>query len=162
MPIGKKAPLSGEQALAKLRDLCNRGEYCTWELKEKMRKWGVGSDTSGKIISLLEKDRLVDDSRYAEVIAHSKNTYSHWGKYKIILFLKAKHISGADIKNALESIREEDYIKSLRQVIVTKKRQLGEEASTYEGRNKILRYAASKGFEPELIISVMKENQEED
>lgn len=156
MPLGHRNRIPPKEAFAKLQDLCNRGEYCTWELRERLRKWGISSANSDKIIHLLERDRLVDDARYAEVMAHTKAVYNHWGRFRIRLFLRTKRISSSDIEEAIGKISPEEYITALKLVVEAKRRQLGEDADTYEGRCKILRHAVSKGYESDLIIAAVK------
>lgn len=143
------------QALQRLRDLCSRAEYCTRELNDKMRRWGISTDNMAKIIKILEKERYLDDSRYARAVAHSKATYSYWGKIKIRIYLLRKGITPHDIDEALDGIDPEEYEKALVKVLTAKKNQLGEEADTYEGRTKIYRHAAAKGYELSLIAQLI-------
>ena len=149
--------MTAEQALVRMIDLCNRGEYCTYELREKMRRRGLSPADSDKIIALLERDRLVDDARYARVTARSKLLYNQWGRAKISLFLRARRIARGDIEAALAALDEEEYLATLGRVVDSKMRRLGEEALTFEGRGKVYRHAMSKGFESPLIVRAIKQ-----
>ena len=69
-----------------------------------------------------------------------------------------KHIAADDITAALAEIDPEDYRQGLLQTIRSKIISLGPEVSaTYEGRTKIFRHAASRGFEPEMIAGILRD-----
>lgn len=152
----KNVPLTAEKALMRLKSLCERSEYCTEELRLKMYRWGLSGETADKVLSVLVKEKFVDDRRFAAAYAHSKSMNSNWGRLKIQLMLRAKKIPKEYITEALDAIEEEDYEENLKKVLDFKKRQLGDDASTFEGRTKIFRYAASRGYESELISRVMR------
>lgn len=152
-------PMKPAMALARLRDLCSRAEYCTRELTEKMRRWGISSAYIDKITALLEEERYVDDRRYACALAHSKASYSYWGKIKIRLFLLRKGIAGDYIDEALDAIDPDEYEQALEKVLTAKKNQLGQEADTYEGRTKIYRHALSKGYESAMVAAFIRERR---
>lgn len=143
-------------ALSRMREMCDRGEYCSLEVLTKLRNWGIAGTDADNILTRLIEDRYVDDARYARAIAHGKAAYSHWGKIKIKIYLLHKHISSNDIAAALDDIDMDEYVSGLRQVLAAKKRQLGADADTYEGRTKIYRYALAKGYEAALISSLLK------
>lgn len=159
MPLNNKKKLEPANALQRLRDLCDRGEYCTSEVLEKMRKWGLTPSQSSNIVDLLKADRYIDDARYARSLAYSKAMYSAWGKIKIRLYLIKKRITAHEIADALAEIDEEAYEKRLADVLYAKARQLGEEADTYEGRSKIYRYGVSKGYESTLVASIIRKTR---
>lgn len=148
--------MDSDKALERLRELCDRGEYCTSEINDKLKRWGIPPSVANRIIVMLKKERLIDDTRYANSIARSKAVFSYWGKRKIRMYLATKHIAPSIIAEALEGIDTEEYESALKHIILAKKRQLGEEAATYEGRIKIYRFALLKGFESSLISSVLK------
>lgn len=154
-----RKPMTAQNALTRLRDLCDRGEYCTGELREKMRKWGIAETDQTKIIRLLEDAGLVDDARFARAFAHTKAMTSHWGRVKIKLHLIKKKLDGAIIRDALDSIDLEEYVQTLRDVLAAKARTLGEEADTFEGRTKIFRYAVGKGYEPALVAQLIRNRE---
>lgn len=156
MALKPKAPMSADNALTRLRDLCDRAEYCTSELLAKMRTWGIPPAQASHIITILRSERRLDDARYSRATAYTKSAYNHWGKLKISLYLRSKKIPDNLIAEALDEIDYTHYLNNLREVIAAKRRQLGAEADTYEGRTKIFRFAASKGFEPSLIADMLR------
>jgi regulatory protein len=86
--------------------------------------------------------------------AGGKFRMNGWGRIKITSELKMKSISADLIFEALETIEEEEYIAFLKEILGKKMRLLG--SNTIANRQKAAFYAASKGFEPSLINSILK------
>ena len=82
-----------EQALMRLESLCARSEQSTWELRQKLMRWGIDDAASGKIIEQLVKTKFVDDCRFAHAYCRDKFRFSRWGKVKITNGLVQKRIS---------------------------------------------------------------------
>ena len=61
-------PLTYEEALRKLGNLCARGEHCTGEVDEKMKKWGLSEADRQRVVSYLVAHQYIDDERFARVI----------------------------------------------------------------------------------------------
>lgn len=148
--------MDASKALLRLKDLCDRGEYCSSEILQKLRNWGVGDNDSRKILAVLERERYVDDERFAKAFCHTKAINSHWGKVKIRLHMIKKRIPAVLISKALDEIDEDEYYDCLRSVLQSKKRQLGSDADTFEGRTKIFRYAVTRGYEPGMVSDMIK------
>lgn len=112
--------------------------------------------TATEILKKLEADKFLSDRRYASAFARDKARFAYWGKYKIGFMLSQKKIKKEYIKKALESIDENEYLEILKCIINRKINQAGEEAYTYEGRTKIYRSVAQKGYEPALISKILR------
>ena len=54
-----RQPLSREKALAKLAALCARAEYCTGDMEDKMRRWGLSGDDIKAHTDTVALDRLI-------------------------------------------------------------------------------------------------------
>ena len=148
-------PIKPSVALAKLQEQCARSEMCSHEVLTKLRKWGLPESVSQKILALLKRDRFVDDARFAQAFVRDKVVFNRWGRAKIRMALSAKHLDRDVINDTIEEIDPEEYSRALCDVLQSKARSLGD-ISTFEARNKLLRYAASRGFEVSLIISYIK------
>lgn len=153
--MSSKKPLSPQAARVRAEELCARAEHSSGEILEKLRKWGIGPSDATAIVAALKKSRYIDDERFACAYARDKMEYSHWGKRKIAIGLYQKRISRELIDIALDSLDPERYEEALHAVVAAKRRSLPE-PDTYDGRTKIFRHAASRGFEPDLIIKAIK------
>ena len=151
----RRKQLTAENAQIRLENMCARSEHCEYELRDKLRTWGVGTQDAEKILETLHKARYYDDSRFAEAFVRDKLLYNHWGRRKIIIGLKAKRIDGQIIEEALATIEEDVYKRILKGLMKAKARSL-KEGNTFEGRTKLYRFALARGFESALIGSLLK------
>lgn len=150
-------PVTPADALERLEALCASAERCTSELRMKLRRWQVPSADADRIIESLAKRRFVDDERFARVFVRDRYRHMRWGRMKIKAALYAKRIPGWLIEEALTEIDDTHYESALRVVLRAKATSLGEEARTYDGRTKMFRHAASRGYELSLIASIIKD-----
>ena len=155
MPLQRKV-ISPANALSRLQELCARSEQCSYDLLQKLRKWGIGASDSEKIMTQLRKERFCDDSRYAEAFVTDKLLYNHWGRRKIALAMRAKRIPSDIAAEALEAIDEEEYLKILHALTKAKASRLGP-LTDFEERSKLFRFLAARGFESALISQAIKE-----
>lgn len=154
MAIAKK-PLSAEKALMRLETQCAAKEICSHEAYEKLRRWLVSPEDARKVVGRLVERRFIDDSRFGRAFVRDKAVFARWGRFKIAMALRQKGFSRDMIAEALATIDEDSYIETLDALIAAKSRQLAD-ADSYEGRTKIFRFAASRGFEPTLIAEAIK------
>jgi len=149
--------ISPQQAYERLADACSRAEYCTYELREKLRRWRIAPADAESIVRRLSEERFVDDARYARAFARQKSEYGRWGRRKIACALAAKRIGRAVATEAMNAIDANVYEASLRAVISARARALGPEAlTTYEGRTRLFRHAVSRGYETEVIACAIR------
>lgn len=151
-----KAPMPAGKALEKLENLCARSEQCEYEIRQKLARWLVPPAEADRIVGSLRSRRFVDDQRYAAAFVRDKYRFSRWGRIKISMALRLKRISRDTIEQALEEIDDDEYIAILRHLLRAKAATLAE-PDTYEGRTKLFRFGASRGFEPALVASVLRE-----
>ena len=150
-----KKPLTPSEALNKAAAYCTLCERCQSEVSTKLTAWGVPHDEQEKIIARLTNEKFIDESRYCRAFVNDKVKFNRWGRIKITAALREKHLPQEHIKEALENIDENAYLQSLKEVIETKRKELkgGDDFATQQ---KIIRHAASRGYEPALIISTIK------
>ena len=97
----KRASLSLEQALQKLRHYCGYQERCHQEVKEKLYSLGLRKqDVETAIATLIEEDYL-NEERFATQFAGGHFRLKQWGRVKIRFELKLKQVSEYNIKKAL-------------------------------------------------------------
>ena len=77
--------------------------------------------------------------------------FNHWGRIKIQAKLREKKLPRDLIAEAIENIDDEEYSNILLTLIKNKSRETGN-VEEYKKREKVLRFAASRGFEPSLIM----------
>ena len=147
-------------ALAQMMSLCSSREYCRADIMAKLENKQLKDRDIDKIIAQLEKERFIDEERYAKAFASDKFRYNDWGKIKIAAQLKAKHIPGKHIMVALGGIDETEYLGKI-QRLLTSKRKTVKARNKYDLYGKLLRYGQSKGFESELLYRFINSPEEE-
>ena len=140
-----RQPLSREKALAKLAAPCARAEYCTGDMEDKMRRWGLSCDDIKENISYLVANKYVDNARYCQAFVNDKIAYNHWGRRKIEQALWMKRVPESVSAPILDAVPEEDYINVLKPLIASKSATVKAE-SDYERQMKLMKFALGRGF----------------
>ncbi len=149
--------LTAEEAMHKAAAYCSRCEHSTYEVATKLNDWGVAKELHDKIIDRLIAEKFIDDRRFCRSYINDKYKYSRWGRIKIMHNIKAKGISASLFKEVeVETIDTELYLDNLRAVIKDKLRST-KANSPYELKGKLVRSAAGKGYEPNLIYMIIDE-----
>ena len=140
-----------------MADQCARAEYCAGEVHERLRRRGVSPTDARAIVERLQRERFIDDERYARAFVRQKSGYSRWGRRKIAAALAVKRVDRGIIAEAMTEISPEAYAEGLRALLAAKARSLGPDAlATYDGRTRLFRFAASRGFETSAISAALR------
>lgn len=147
--MNNKTTLSKEEALKKAQRLCAMQEKCTCDLVMKLKEWGCEVDLVDPIIKKLKAENFLCDVRYAKTFVREKFRFNKWGKIKIAYHLKQKGISSDTIDIAFEEINENEYYNFLYHEL-NKKRKTLTRGTIQENKQKLFRFASSRGFESEI------------
>ncbi len=150
-----KKKLTPSQALLKAESTCAYQERCQQEMRDKLYEWGLYSTDVENIIAKLITDNFLNEERFAKAYAGGKFRIKKWGRVKIKLELKKRKISDYCIKKAMQEIDDSDYIKTLKDLIAKKSKEI-KGGKDYQRKYKIAKYIASRGFEQDLIWDVLK------
>jgi regulatory protein len=146
--------------LGKAMAACSRRELCSSEILTMTEAWGASAAESRKILKALTDENFINEERYAAAFVSDKFSHNKWGKLKISMHLKAKRIPSELIKDALDAIDDEIYMKMIKDLISSHRRQV-KAKNNYELKSKLLRYGMSKGFESHLLYDILGEMEEE-
>lgn len=150
MENNKHLSLTTQQALIKAANYCAYQERCHQEVKAKLREWGLHEFEALQIIDQLIEQQYLNEERFAKSFAGGKFRVKQWGRVKIKLELKYRDISEYCIASALREINEEEYLKTLDELLEKKWAEI-KENNLLTKRAKVARYAISKGFEQQLV-----------
>ncbi len=150
-----KKKLNPQQALLKAQQSCAYQERCQQEMRDKLYEWGLYSTDVENIIANLITDNFLNEERFAKAYAGGKFRIKKWGKVKIKIELKKRKISEYCIKKAMQEISDKDYLKTLKELIAKKSKEI-KGGKDYQRKYKIAQYIASRGFEQDLIWDVLK------
>lgn len=153
-------PLSELEALNRAAAYCTTCERCVSEVCAKLVAWGMDSVQQRRIIERLISENFINEERFCRAFVNDKVRFNRWGRRKISLALREKRVEASLVKAALDAIDDEVYMAALVAVVAAKRREL-KGKDDYLSKQKILRYAASRGFEPSLIMDVINFNPDE-
>lgn len=149
-----------EKALQRAAGLCSRQEQCTSGIREKLRTWKVSSEEEDEIVRKLTREKFLDDGRYAGFYARDKFKFNGWGRVRITHMLRQKKVGEEHITNALKQIDDEEWFTCCLELVCDKANKLDEE-DPYKRKGKLLRFAAGRGFEPNLIYRALDQLEKE-
>lgn len=141
-----------QQALQSLMRMCARSERSSGDALRLMKRWGVADDEARKVLARLQAERFIDDRRFAEAFVRDKLNLSGWGAYKIKMSLRAKGVSREVIEEVVSPMIEATDMKERLEDVMQRKLRTLKYTSTYEAKTKLIRFAASRGYDIEEAI----------
>ncbi len=145
---------AAKQAYSKMARLCSRSEQCSTDIRKKIIAFELVSEVVDEIIEKLKAEKYLNDERYIKAYVADKFRINKWGRVKIRHNLRMKGLPEAMIQNELDEIDEEKYkavlIKTMKAKAKTVKKK-----NRFEKMGQIIRFAQTRGFEPELIHRYM-------
>ena len=142
--------------LSRIEAICSRREYAQKDIEEKLRLRNLDSQTIAKIINSLTENRFIDNGRYAGAFARDKIHLSGWGRRKTEFALKQKGISAEHISQAFDTIDKNLAQKRMIEVLTNKERQLRNELDLNKKREKLIKFALSRGYEYSQVNDLIR------
>lgn len=149
-----KKEITEKELYLKLAAYCAKAERCVSDLEQKMNNYNVSFEVSNRVLELLKKENYLSESRYASAVASDKFRFNGWGKKKIQQFLYHKGINSNLIDKSLSEIDDDEYLNKLTNLILQKRKSVKAQ-DDYELKNKLIRFALSRGFEMDLILRII-------
>ena len=150
--VRTKQAKTAEQALQSLMRECARTERSSGDALRLMKRWGLSDEDAAKVLARLQAERFIDDSRYAEAFVRDKLNLSGWGAYKIKMALRTKGVSKDIIEEVVAPmLAATDMTERLEEIMRRRMRTL-KYSSSYDAKTKLIRFAASRGYDMEQAI----------
>ena len=122
-----------------------------FEIQKKLESKSIDGKEIKKTISVLKRNKLLDDGNFAKMYVRDKNLLRPSGSFLLKLELKKLGISDQDIDTALEGQDEADIQEKLaREAIEGKSRYRNADF------NKQAAFLQRRGFSPNIIYSILK------
>lgn len=148
---------SVKDAVRKAALFCAYQERTQQEVRDRLKEWGVWGDDAEEVIAELIGQNYLNEERFAKSFAGGKFRVKGWGRRKIKQHLQQRGISGYNLDQAMKEIAPQDYRETLVSLL-DKKRQSLRDDNPLIIKQKLVRYALSKGYESDLIFSVLGDN----
>ncbi|TDG36021.1 RecX family transcriptional regulator [Pedobacter changchengzhani] len=149
--------LDKKQALAKAEHFCVYQERSQKEVRYKLVEWGIRGDELEEILAELIVNNFLNEERFAKIYVSGKFNIKKWGRIKIKQGLKLKGVPERILQKALYSMDDDDYERTLRHIAEKKSETLTEKDKN-KRKYKLITYLQSRGFELDLIYSVLKQD----
>jgi len=153
--------ITEQEAYLRLTALCAQAEHCQHEMLEKMRKWELTEESQAHIMQRLINERYVDDERYARAFVKDKIQYNKWGRRKVEQALWLKRIDKDIQQRVLDEVDEATYVQILKPLLKQKQRST-KAANDYELKQKLTRFALSRGFDFHTIRQCINVDDEDE
>jgi len=122
----------------------------------KLKAWKVEPESAEKIIGQLISEDFLNEERFARSFASGKFRNNYWGKTKIIYELKTRKVADHSIQTGLDEIDEEEYIETLKKLLLRKNQEIREE-DPFKRKQKLIAFGIQKGYHYNLIKVVLEE-----
>ena len=144
--------MSYDEILYKLAAKCSVSEQCMSDIEAKLSSYDLTEEERTRILRHLVEEKYIDDRRYAEAFVRDKLNLSGWGAYKIKLSLRAKGVARDIIEEVVAPMIEATDMKERLEEIMQRKLRTLKYTTTYEAKTKLIRFAASRGYDIEEAI----------
>ncbi|MDR0750520.1 MAG: RecX family transcriptional regulator [Tannerellaceae bacterium] len=146
---------SESELLHKLAAWCSLAERCMLDVQKKIAATGLPPDAQERIMARLLKEKFIDENRFACSFVNDKLRFNKWGRIKIAYELNKREIAPAIRKEALERIDRQTYQTILLALLKAKKKTT-KGTTDRDIFNKLLRFAAGRGFESKETVSCLR------
>ena len=142
--------------LQKARNLCSRSEKCVFDIRKYVSKNDISEIEIEKTIEILITEKYIDEARYTGFFVNDKLKFNKWGKIKIRHTLRQKKINENHKTKAITNIDNDVYLDTLKSIIRQKNKTIKSKDSI-KVKTSLIRFAAGRGFEYDLILDILKE-----
>jgi regulatory protein len=146
-----------DEAREKIQAYCAYQERSHREVEEKLRSYGLLEEASGMLLVELIQHNFLNEERFARAFVRGRFRIKQWGRNKIRQHLKHHRISEYALKKAFTEIDKEDYHQAL-ETLAAKKWLATTLKDSFKRRGKVAQYLISRGFEPDLVWEVLKQD----
>ncbi len=143
--------------LEKIKHYCAYQERCHSEVRNKLLEMNVYGEELEDYISILITENFLNEERFACSYASGKFNVKQWGRNKIKYHLRGKQISAYLVQKALQEIDEAEYAAVLEKLAQRKFDTLKSEKNKFILMQKVSHYLLQKGFEHELVNTVVRQ-----
>jgi regulatory protein len=141
----------------KLASFCAYQERSEAEVKIRLKKFELSPVEEKEIVQELQKEKFLDEQRFAKTFVSSKFRQKSWGKLKIAAGLREKGVRNDEvILKAFAEIDEEEYQTALEKTLKEKLRQVAGKSDYHKTKVQLMRFAVSRGFEFDLTASTIR------
>ncbi|MBT8190727.1 MAG: RecX family transcriptional regulator [Saprospiraceae bacterium] len=145
-----------EKALDRMKRYCAYQDRCHLEVSRKLYDIGIYGDDKDQVMAELIEQNFLNEERFAKSFARGKFRMKKWGRNKILNGLQERQISDYCIRKGLKEIEEDEYIRVLKEILISQIRKYNGENALI-AKDKAIKYASKRGYEAPIIFAIVKE-----
>ena len=145
-----------QEATRKLEHYCAYQERCHKEVQDKLKEMNMIPEAMDVIIVHLLEHNFLNEERFAKAFARGKFNTKKWGRRRLVMELKKKNISKANLELALKGIDPEDYIETFND-LAEKRANAILESNKQKKKKKLADYLLYRGWESHLVYDKVNE-----
>ena len=152
--------MTTKEAKEKAMQICSRRECCRKDIFDRAVSWGCTPADAHELLDFLVEQKFIDERRYTEAFVKDKLQFNKWGQVKIAYMLRIQNIDRKIVMDVLSEIDDVGYYEILSGELHKKYKAIrlpATKANLVEIKGKLFRFAASRGFEPEIINKAISE-----
>lgn len=143
--------LSESQALSRAASYCSKAERCEFDVRKKLIAWELSEEAVSSIIKRLTSERFLSNERFCRSFINDKIKFNKWGKAKIVYELRKRNIAESLYAPILNDLSTNDFEEQLIHILTIKERSV-KGKNEYDKKNKLIRFALSRGFSMDLAV----------
>lgn len=141
-------------ALQKAASFCAYQERTVKETRQRLYDWELTEGEIAWVLEELKAQNYLNEERFAKAFAGGKFRVKRWGRLKIKQEMKLKGVPNDLIQKGLTEIDGDDYEAVLRDLL--KKKAKGLKGESVAVKQKLVRFALSRGFESDIVWELLK------
>lgn len=145
-----------EEATRKMEHFCAYQERCHREVEEKLTQMRMIPLAKEHIITHLITHNFLNEGRFSKTFVRGKFTHKKWGKVRLERELKLRDISPYHIREALDQIPQQEYLRVFHSV-AEKKAQCIDSENRQKARKQLADYLLYRGWESSLVYDKVME-----
>lgn len=154
MRISEKKNYTYVEIKQKLVNYCVYQDRSHAEVEQKMKEFVLIPEAKDEILLYLIKENFLNEERFARSYTRGKFYIKKWGKNKIKMSLLQKGVSEKLIQKSFSEIDDRDYRDAICDLI-DKNSSSYSGLKEYQKKQKIIKYLISRGYEYDVIVSVI-------
>ncbi|MBW2410076.1 MAG: regulatory protein RecX [Deltaproteobacteria bacterium] len=149
--------IESRQAMNTAVRMLSRRDHTRFEIRQKLKQRGFGSEAIRAAIADCERLNYIDDERTARIYI-GQLVRRGFGFRRIAIELKKKGLRGRRIEDVLEQQKVEiDECEIARRVLQKKIRSFERETDRQKRRDKLYRFLDYRGFNRSIIAELVRE-----
>ncbi len=140
-----------QKATEILMKQCSVSEKCSSDIYKKLKLWGFDDTIAKNTVQMLQRERFLDDERFARAYIRDKFRFNGWGQNKISMMLSAKYIDRDLIRKCLAEELNSDQQDTKCYELLKKKMSSVKYKDKYDLRNKLFAFGVGRGFDFEIL-----------